>query len=250
MTIGPIQLVAIGFETTEKFRGEILRELEAIRAEGVIRLIDLLFVAKDEAGEITVLEGTWLDEEEEAEFGALIGALIGLGAGGIEGAAEGAAAGAVDGVFEILGNVQGLTPGDIQTAIEEMEPGTAAAIMIFEHAWAADFAEAIRDAGGTMLAQGFLTRDALFLVGAELEAMIETEIVIEGAEAIQREAMLDALATVAAGEAIKAAVAADVLRTLIIAGLIEEAAIEEAIDTLVAVDLIEEAAITAAAEVL
>jgi hypothetical protein len=245
-----MQLVVIGFETTEEFKGEILRELEAIRAEGVIRLIDLLFVAKDEVGEIMVMEDTWLDEGEEAEFGALIGALIGLGAGGIEGAAEGAAAGAVAGVFEVLGNVQGLTPDAIQASIEEMEPGTAAAIMIFEHAWAADFAGAIKDAGGAMLAQGFLTRDALFLVGAELEAMIETEIVIEGAEAMKKEAMLDALTAVAAGEAIKGAVAADVLRTLIMAGLIEEAAIEDAIDTLVAVELIEEAAITAAAEEL
>jgi len=262
MTIGPLQLVVFGFETTDRFTGEILRELEAIRTGGAIRLIDLAFVAKDEADEITALEGTWLDEEEQAKVGALIGALIGLGAGGVEGAAEGAAAGALAGAENVLG----MTPDDIRAMADQVPPGTAAAVMLFEHTWAAGFAEAVRDAGGSMLGQGFLTRDALFMVGKELEALIETEIVIEESEAIQREAMLDALAAVAAAEmieegaaekavqavataeAIKTAAAANALHTLIIAGLIEEAATQEAIDTLVAAEIIEEAAIAEAAE--
>ena len=144
MSIGPIQLIAIGFETTERFTGEILRALEAIRAKGAVRLIDLLFVAKEPSGEITALEGSWLDQEEQAQFGALIGALIGFGAEGTEGAIEGAAAGAVAAVEGVLG----FTAEDARALADQIPPGTAAALMLLEHTWAADFAEAVRNAGG------------------------------------------------------------------------------------------------------
>jgi len=259
MTIGPIQLIAVGFETTERFRGEILRELEALRAKGVIRLIDLLFVAKDATGEVTALEGTWLDEAEKAEFGAAIGALMGLGAGGIEGAIEGAAAGALA-AQEILG----VTAADAQALADQIPPGTAAALMLFEHTWAIGFSQAIGDAGGRMMAQGFLTREALFMIGEELEARIEAEIAIQEAEDVKAQALLEALSAVVAAEmieeaaaeeaaiaievaaAIKAAAAADAVRALIVADLIEEAAAERALEALVAAELIEAAALEAA----
>ena len=52
MSIGPIQMVVIGFETNDRFKGEIMQELDALRGRGVIRVLDLLFVMKDEAGDI------------------------------------------------------------------------------------------------------------------------------------------------------------------------------------------------------
>lgn len=255
MKIGPVQLIVINFETTEKFRGEILRELEAIRTRGVIRLIDLLFVAKDEAGEITALGGTWLDQEEKAQFGALIGALIGYGEAGVDGAAEGAAAGAL-----MPENVMGITSADARALADEIPPGTAAALMLFEHTWATQFSQAIRDAGGQMVAQGFLTREAMFMMGEEMEAIAEAELVVQEAELTKAQAQMDALSAVTAArliedaaaqeaaeavamaEAVKAAAATDALRALTVAGLIEAAAMQEAIDALVAADLIQQEA--------
>ena len=51
MTIGPVQLVVLGFEGNS-LTGEILAELRRLRDHDVIRLIDLLFVSKDESGEV------------------------------------------------------------------------------------------------------------------------------------------------------------------------------------------------------
>ena len=73
MTFGPIQLIVIGFEDNEHFQGDILRELDAVSSRGVIKLLDLLFVMKDEAGEVISLEMSDLTDEERVEFGALIG---------------------------------------------------------------------------------------------------------------------------------------------------------------------------------
>ena len=64
MNIGPIQLIALGFERTDKFKGRIMRELEEIKSRGVIRVLDLLFVMKDENGDIVAFEDTDLSPEE------------------------------------------------------------------------------------------------------------------------------------------------------------------------------------------
>jgi len=257
---GPIQIILFGFERTDRFRGDITRELERLSAKGVIRIVDVLFVMKNEAGEITALEGSPLPEEERIEFGAVIGGLLGMGAGGVEGAIEGA----VEGALVAVEKHYGLTWSDVQEMADELEPGTAGAVLLFEHTWATGFAEALQDAGGHMLAQGFLTRDALMMVGTELEAMVEAQEAIEMADAVKAMAVLDALETafeaqqikevaiaeavdaVATAEVIKAMAAADAVRALIAAELIEEAAAERALEALVSAELIEQAALEAA----
>lgn len=60
---GPMQLLVIVFENPD-FHGQIRRELESVMEKGMIRLIDLLFIWKDENGNIVSLEATQLDEEE------------------------------------------------------------------------------------------------------------------------------------------------------------------------------------------
>jgi len=257
---GPIQMIMIGFERTDRFRGEITRELEKLSDKGVIRIIDLLFVMKDETGEIKALEGSPLSTQERVEFGAVIGGLLGLGAGGEEGAIEGA----VEGALMATEKHYGLTWSDVQEMADELQPGTAAGVLLFEHTWATEFAEALGDAGGHMLAQGFLTRDALMMVGAELEAMVEAQETIEMAEAAKGAALLDAVVTmytaeqikeaaieeavdaVVAAEIIKAAAAAEAVRALIAAELIEEVAAERALEALVEAELITELALETA----
>src|SRR2546429_10029654 len=94
MEFGPVQMLVVGFEHG-KFEGEILAELKRLREQDIIRLVDLLFVNKDDDGEIQAVELTDLTQEESMEFGALAGALVGLGAAGEGGAEEGAPAGAL-----------------------------------------------------------------------------------------------------------------------------------------------------------
>src|SRR5437867_1395485 len=62
--------------------------------EGVVRLIDLLFVKKPEGGELEVIQRSDLSEDEAMDFGAMVGALAGLGAGGEEETLSAAIAGA------------------------------------------------------------------------------------------------------------------------------------------------------------
>jgi hypothetical protein len=84
MTIGPVQLLVIGFNEAD-FHGHIRAELDRLRASDTIRLIDVAFVAKDSDGNLTRMRMSDLSTEESEEFGAVVGALIGLGAGGEEG---------------------------------------------------------------------------------------------------------------------------------------------------------------------
>jgi len=93
MAIGPVQLIVLGFDEPE-FKGEVLAELDRLKENDVVRVIDGLAVHKDEKGEVTTLKRTDLSDEEAAEFGGVVGALIGLGIAGEEGAEGGAAAGA------------------------------------------------------------------------------------------------------------------------------------------------------------
>jgi len=257
--IGPIQFLVVGFESNDKFRGEILKELDELRLRGTIRLLDLLFVMKDTNGEIMAFEETDLSAEEEAEYGAMIKAMIGLGAG--QGSDE-----AVASAVAMSDHDYGITAEDVLQVADQIELGTSAGILLIEHRWAIGLKTAIRNAGGHPLMQGFLTPEALFMVGKELEAIVEAEAAIEMADAVKGAAMLEMLATVAAAEAIEEAAieeavevvaeaeiiktmaAAEAARALIVAGLIEEAAAQEAIDALVVAGLIEAAAVEEAAD--
>jgi hypothetical protein len=71
--IGPIQLMSVGFEPGANFEGRIADELAKLQREGTIRLLDLLFVARDtDSDELVVLE------HQEESMGAVVGALLGL----------------------------------------------------------------------------------------------------------------------------------------------------------------------------
>jgi anti-anti-sigma regulatory factor len=91
----------------------------------------------------------------------------------------------------------------LRSAVTDLAPGTAAALVMIEHAWAIGLGTAIVDAGGRMVAQGFLTRDALLAVGRELNAIVEAEVATERAAAIKGAALLDTLTTLAAAEEVQ-----------------------------------------------
>ena len=94
---GPVQMLVLGF--SDGLHGKILPELKRLKELDVVRLIDLVVVRKDDAGEIDMLHISDLDTDEAMEFGALVGALVGIGVGHgqLEAVEEGALAGAAAG---------------------------------------------------------------------------------------------------------------------------------------------------------
>jgi uncharacterized membrane protein len=159
---GPMQILVVGFEHPN-FTGEILEELRSLREHDVIRMVDLLFVTKDENGDVGALETSDLTADEATELGALAGALLGLGAGGLEGAEIGALAGAE-------AAAEGDTPlGDeVWYVADTIPPGSSAAIAIIEHRWAIGLRGAIERAGGLALADEWLHPEDLLALGEHL----------------------------------------------------------------------------------
>ena len=109
MAIGPVQLIVLGFQHPE-FHGEIIAELERLKENDTVRVIDALAVYKDAGGEVEVEHLSNLTQDEAIEVGSTVAALIGLGIEGEEGMVEGAIAGAAaaqDGV-EVFSDEDGL----------------------------------------------------------------------------------------------------------------------------------------------
>jgi hypothetical protein len=236
--IGPIQMLVVGFGPDAEFRGAVLDELDDLTSRGLIRVIDLQFVMKTAAGDFLVLEESGLTDEEALEFGAVITRLIGLNDDGAAGAAQEMAVPAE--------RAYGMGHADIMEIAAGLAPGDSVAMLLFEHVWASRLKYALRSTGGYPIAQGILTPEALFMVGREVEAIVEAEATIEVADAIKGAAMLDALATVSAAEEIKAAAAAQALQALIVADFIEDYAAEAALAALVEAGLISDMAATEA----
>ena len=162
MDIGPLQVLAVGF-TDPKLDGSILDALTEASESGAIKVVDLLGVYKDGAGDLLVAESTDLTEDEAMIYGAWIGALIGLGAGGVDGAEVGAMAGALAAMDEYE---YGLDADSLATIADDIPPGGAAMILVIEHTWAIGFRDAARASGGILLAQDFLSPEALIALGA------------------------------------------------------------------------------------
>lgn len=164
--IGPLQLVVVAFKEPQ-FKGEIARELDRLRERGDIRLVDALAVLKNEDGTLRRLEFSDYTPEEKVRLGAVIGGLIGFGAGGEEGAEVGALAGAMIVADEYE---YGVDNEGLESITEDLPAGGAALCLLIEHRWALSLKRAIRDQGGILVAQDFLSPEALIGVGRELMA--------------------------------------------------------------------------------
>lgn len=119
--IGPVELIVVGFDGN-RFNGDITRSLMDLVDRGVIRIIDLAVVIKDADGNVTVLEAGEMDEAIAQAFEVLTGSVPGL-----------------------------LSEADIVDIAEDLAPNTTEAVMLVEHIWATDFANAVRAAGGQLV---------------------------------------------------------------------------------------------------
>jgi uncharacterized membrane protein len=121
MALGPIELLVVKFPGN-RFSGEIAPALEDLVDKGLIRIIDLIFVIKDEYGNVRALEMTELDEDVYAALDPFVDDVAGV-----------------------------LTEEDVRHLSAALEPNSSAGIMLFENTWAARFAEAVRNANGELV---------------------------------------------------------------------------------------------------
>jgi uncharacterized membrane protein len=170
MAFGPIQILALGFPTTDRLEGRIAEELARASDAGIIRIIDALAVLAED-DEVEIVRVSDLDEDEREELGAKIGALIGLGAAGIDGFVAGAELGAE--VAEQGGF--GLVEDVAEELVENLPDGSAGLLLIIEHHWAVPLRDAVIDAGGILLANHWIGVQDLVAIGAALSDTSEDD---------------------------------------------------------------------------
>jgi hypothetical protein len=128
--LGPVQLLVVGFDRPD-FGGEVLAELERLRENEVVRLIDLLVVHKNADG---VVERLHHSDIATGDAGAVVGALIGLDETRVD-----------------------LAAGEELWSLDEAIPNdSAAAIALIEHRWAVGTRDALLAAGGVAVADAWI----------------------------------------------------------------------------------------------
>ena len=139
--MGPIDYLVIEWPGRQP-TGEAAPFLVDLVDRGLIRILDLTFIAKAEDGSVAGLEISDLGQQVE-ELKVFEGASSGL-----------------------------LSEDDTAEAAAALEPGTSAALLVFENAWAAPFASALRRSGAQLVASGRIPVQAVL---AALEAAEEAE---------------------------------------------------------------------------
>jgi uncharacterized membrane protein len=168
MTYGPMQLVVIGFGEAA-LPLDFVNQLRRLRDDGIVRLVDAVFIAKDEHGDLNEIEASDLSEDEAVLLGMLAGALFGYGAAGEEGMELGAELGGL----AAEGGEFGLDRDDIDEIADLIPRGSAAAFILLEHLWAIGLKEALQNTNGVVIAHGWVTPDTLIAMGEEAAAAAE-----------------------------------------------------------------------------
>jgi uncharacterized membrane protein len=158
-SFGPVQMLSVAFDGN-RFKGEILPELDRLKEEGIVRIIDMLVIRKDRSGGVTKLTASDLDWEEATSYGAHLGTLIGLGAEGEEGAARGAIAGALE-----MADGHLFDEEDAWRLTQSVPDGMSVGVVLLEHRWALPLFQAIERADGFELANDWLSPTDLVTSG-------------------------------------------------------------------------------------
>lgn len=144
--MGPIDYLVVEFPAGQaNFTGESVAELLKLHDAGIIRVMDLLVLVKNEDGSV---DATELEDMAEADELMRIEAEL----------------------------AETLAADDVVTLAEAMTPGSVAGVLVYENLWAAPFAASIRHAGGQLVADGRIPTQALI-------AAIEADEADEAAEA-------------------------------------------------------------------
>jgi uncharacterized membrane protein len=149
-SLGPIQMTTLAFPGN-RFKGEILPELEKLKKAGVVRIVDLLLVRKDELGNVMVTTASDLDWQEAVSFGSYVGALAGYAASGPDGVEKGAMAGAAE-----LADGHLFDQDDVFRVTQALPRNMSAVLVLIEHLWAKPMLDAVDRAGGIELTNDWI----------------------------------------------------------------------------------------------
>lgn len=155
----PIQMLALAFPGNE-FRGEILPELEALKRDGIVRVLDLMLVRKDATGNVMVTTGSDLEWEEATALGAYFGGLAGFLSEGPDGFDRGAIAGAAE-----MADGHIFDDDDLFRITQALGNDTSAAVVLLEHTWLRPLHDAIARAGGVELTSEWVPPEAVLSLG-------------------------------------------------------------------------------------
>jgi hypothetical protein len=140
--LGPVDWIVIEFPGS-RFNGEIAPALANLVERDLIRVLDLLVLKKDAEGELEAYELSDLDDSELGELRSHEAELAML-----------------------------LSADDVTSLAAAIEPGSSAAVLVWENKWAAPFGAAVRHSGGQLVAGGRIPTQALL---AAIEADDQTE---------------------------------------------------------------------------
>jgi hypothetical protein len=140
--LGPVDWIVVEFPGS-RFDGSIAPTLADLVDRGIIRVLDLLMIRKDEDGSYDVFEVSDLEDSEIGRIRDFETAMANL-----------------------------LSAEDVESAAAAVEPGSTAALLVWENTWAAPFGSAVRHAGGQLVASGRIPVQALI---AAVEADLEEE---------------------------------------------------------------------------
>jgi hypothetical protein len=140
--LGPVDYLVVEFPADEaNFSGEIAAELRSLVDRELVRVLDLLLLRKETDGSVIAAE---LNETQESEVGELL---------------------ALESDLAML-----LAEDDVESIGTALEPGSYAAVLVYENRWAGPFGAAVRRAGGQLVANGRIPTQALLAaVGADDE---------------------------------------------------------------------------------
>lgn len=142
MSMGPVSYTVVAFPGNQ-FNGNIAPEVAKLIESGLVRILDLVFVAKDEQGDTISLEFDQMDEL--AAF------------------------------HDIDGEVGGLVNmEDLDHVAAGLPEGNAALVIVWEDVWARPLAEAIRDSGGVLIESARIPGPLVDAALAELEQALSS----------------------------------------------------------------------------
>jgi len=129
--LGPISYLIVEFPGN-RMTGEGLDVLVDLVDRGIVRVLDLLFVARDEDGSTRMIELQDIDNDGELDIAVFEGASSGI-----------------------------LDESDMADAASVIEPGSSAGVLIFENRWALPLTQALRRGGAELVAAGYIPHDDL-----------------------------------------------------------------------------------------
>lgn len=159
--LGPVDYLVVEFPGSQ-FNGEILPELPALVRHGVVRVLDLAVIRKNDDGSYEAFEFEDLQEGPLAELREIERDLAEL-----------------------------LSDEDVAATAAELEPGSTAALLIYENLWAAPLASAVRRSGGQLVASGRIPVQQLL---AAAEAELAEELTEEIETELEAQALVDQVA--------------------------------------------------------